>query len=151
MSSTSTAQHTSTVQHTSAGQHIPRRLPPAGPMMAFERSLHSVPPPARHSPVRLTRRGRVVVLVALLALLLVAFVLGRAGSSEAATHRPGQQAPVTAYGQTTVHEGESLWAVAKRVAPSQDPRAVVLKIRELNHLSSAAVAVGQQLLLPAKA
>lgn len=140
---------TSTAQQAPITHHIPRRMQAAGPMMAFERSLHSVPAPEPKRPVRLTRRGRVVVLLTLMALLLVAFVLGRAGSSEAASHRPGQQAPVTAYAQTTVHEGESLWAVARRVSPDQDPRAVVLQIRELNHLSSGAVSSGQQLILPA--
>ena len=130
-------------------RHIPRRLPSAGPMMAFERSLHSVPAPEPRRPVRLTRRGRVVVLLTLLVLLMLAFVLGRAGSSLAATHRPGQAAAAQTAAQTTVHPGESLWAVARRVAPDQDPRAEVLRIRELNHLGSGAVQPGQLLILPA--
>jgi hypothetical protein len=96
------------------------------------------------SAVRLTRRGRVLVLLALLALVLVAFVLGRTGSSEAATSTP---APVP-YAQTTVHQGETLWVVAQRVAPGHDPREVVQQLRELNHLSDGGVQVGQQLLLP---
>ena len=144
----------STAQHEGTTHHIPRRLPAAGPMLAFERSLHSVDsahsvpstpaPPAKH-PVRLTRRGRVVVLLTLLVLLLVAFVLGRAGTSEAATHVPGT---ARTYSQTTVHQGESLWAVARRVAPGSDPRSLVLRIQELNHLDSGSVQAGQQLLLP---
>ena len=48
----------------------------------------------------------------------------------------------------SVHAGETLWGVARRVAPGQDPRAVVAKIRELNHLSSATLQIGQQLLIP---
>lgn len=94
--------------------------------------------------VRLTRRGRALVLLALLALVLAAFVLGRAGSSEAAT---SSRAPVP-YAQTTVHQGETLWAVAQRIAPGHDPRDVVQQLRELNHLSDGGVQVGQQLLLP---
>ncbi|MGB8650195.1 MAG: LysM peptidoglycan-binding domain-containing protein, partial [Mycobacteriales bacterium] len=87
--------------------------------------------------------GRLVVLVALVALLLTAFSLGRVGS-HAAT-----EAPVAVpLAQTTVHPGETLWAVAKRVAPGRDPRAVVQRIRELNHLDGADVLAGQQLLLP---
>ena len=97
-----------------------------------------------HQPVRLTRRGRAVVLLALVALLILAFTLGRAGSSQAATHAG---TPV-AYTQTTVHEGESLWAVALRVAPGHDPRAVVMQLRTLNHLDTVAVQSGQQLLVP---
>lgn len=99
---------------------------------------------APHAGTRLTRRGRIVLLLVLIGLLLVAFTVGRSASSQAAT-----DAHVTApYAQTTVHEGETLWAVAKRVEPRHDPRAVVQEIRELNHLVSASVRVGQQLLLP---
>jgi hypothetical protein len=94
--------------------------------------------------VRLTRRGRAVVLLALLGLLLTAFVVGRAGSSQAATERTAR----TPYPLTTVHAGETLWSVAKRVAPGHDPRAVVQQISELNHLTGGAVRSGQQLLLP---
>lgn len=122
-------------------QHIPRRLP----VDPIARSLHSVPAPAAARPVRLTRRGRVVVLLTLLMLLLVAFTLGRAGTSEAAG--PRQSQPVV-YEQTTVHQGESLWSVARRIAPDRDPRAVVLQLRELNKLTNGSVQAGQQLILP---
>ena len=96
-----------------------------------------------NTTLRLTRRGRVVV-VALLALLLcAAFLMGRSGAS-AATDR----ASAPSYTQTTVQPGETLWAVAKRVAPKHDPRALVDAIRSLNHLQSASLTVGQQLLVP---
>ena len=101
--------------------------------------------PVSHRPapaLRLTRRGRAVVLVLLVGLLLAAFTLGRGSESQASSGAP------RAYSTTTVHQGETLWAVAKRVAPHSDPRAVVQQIRELNKLDSAAVSAGQQLLLP---
>jgi hypothetical protein len=100
------------------------------------------------APVRLTRRGRVVVLLTLLSLLLVAFTLGRAAHSEAAGRTPGQAQGSVGYAQTTVHQGETLWAVARRVAPGHDPRSLVQQIRELNHLDSARVQAGQLLVLP---
>ena len=103
-----------------------------------------VAPAAPRAGVRLTRRGRAVVLVGLLALLLTAFVLGRSGTSVAATDAP----TASPYAQTTVHAGETLWSVAKRVAPGRDPRAVVEQIRSLNHLATGSVQAGQQLLLP---
>jgi LysM repeat protein len=96
-----------------------------------------------HSTLRLTRRGRVVVIGLLATLLFVAFLAGRSGVSSAAT-----QGPQSSYTQTTVQPGETLWAVAKRVAPKHDPRALVDQIRALNHLDSATLQVGQQLLLP---
>jgi hypothetical protein len=95
------------------------------------------------SVVRLTRRGRVVVVLVLLTLAFVAFALGRAGTSQASTDAV-VRAP---HAQTTVHRGETLWSVAQRVAPGHDPREVVEQIRQLNHLSGGLQA-GQQLLLP---
>ena len=95
-----------------------------------------------NTTLRLTRRGRVVVVMLLAALMCTAFAMGRIGSSQAATDR------VQPYGQTTVKSGETLWSVAKRVAPGRDPRAVVEQIRSLNHLASGSVQAGQQLLLP---
>ena len=96
-----------------------------------------------HQGVRLTRRGRAVVLLALVALLLAAFSLGRVGSEAApATPSAGAQS------QTVVQPGETLWAVAKRVAPGHDPRNVVLRIQELNDLEGGMVRAGQLLVLP---
>lgn len=96
-----------------------------------------------NSTLRLTRRGRLVVIGLLATLLLVAFLAGRSGVSSAAT-----ETAHPSYQQTTVQPGETLWAVAKRVAPRHDPRALVDEIRALNHLQSASLQVGQQLLLP---
>jgi hypothetical protein len=98
-------------------------------------------------PVRLTRRGRVVVLLALVTFLLAAFSLGRVGS-EAAPKAVGSR-PVTT-SSTVVQPGESLWAVAKRVAPGHDPRAVIDQIAELNNLSTSGLRAGQLLVVPAK-
>jgi len=50
----------------------------------------------------------------------------------------------------TVHEGDSLWAIAQRTAPGRDPRAVVDEIRELNGLSSSLIQPGQSLTVPAQ-
>ena len=94
--------------------------------------------------LRMTRRGRVVLVLALLTLALAAFTLGRVGSSSAATEAHAQ----VPFASTTVHTGETLWAVAKRVAPGHDPRDVVTQIQRLNHLPGGAIRVGQQLLLP---
>lgn len=104
----------------------------------------TAPSPARHSALRLTRRGRLVLLVALVGLLLAAFSLGRVGSQAAPAG--AQRAEL---GQTVVQPGESLWVVAKRVAPGHDPRAVIDQIADLNDLDSGAVQAGQLLVVPA--
>lgn len=106
---------------------------------------HRLSPPESwdQTGTRLTRRGRTAVLLILVGLLLGAFSLGRVGS-QAATRSPARPS----LQQTTVHTGESLWSVARRIAPSADPRDVVVQLRRINHLDSAGVQVGQQLLLP---
>lgn len=93
---------------------------------------------------RLTRRGRVAILLVLAALLFTAFSLGRAASQASS-----EPVPTAQLEQTTVQPGDTLWAVARRIAPQHDPREVIHHLRELNNLSSAQLQAGQQLLLPA--
>lgn len=81
------------------------------------------------------------VLVAVLA----AAVVGGLGLLSAGA-RESRVPSVTA--RVQVHEGESLWQVARRVAPSADPGAVAARIVELNHLGSPSVAGGSVLLSP---
>ena len=98
------------------------------------------------SHVRLTRRGRVLVMAVLVAVLFATFSLGRSASEAAgsATAAPRAQA-------VTVQAGESLWTMAVRVAPDNDPRDVVAQIRALNDLDTPQLTPGQQLLLPVAA
>lgn len=97
------------------------------------------------APVHLTRRGRATLLALLVAVLLAAFSLGRANTQAAGVANDG---PVPTVGQITVEPGESLWAVARRVAPRNDPREVMAQIVRLNDLTDSQLQVGQQLLLP---
>jgi hypothetical protein len=95
------------------------------------------------SPVRLTRRGRVVVVLAVLAALLVGgFTLGHAPSQ--ASGHVHRVAPRT----ITVQPGETLWTVAERIAPRVDPRLVVAQIQQLNHLHGPQLLAGMQLVVP---
>ncbi len=111
-----------------------------------QRVAVAVPRPVvvRVSGTRLTARGRLVLLLALVGLLLVGFSLGRSRTEAATTTSPSP-----AVTQTTVQVGESLWTVARRVSPGTDPRATVQQLRRLNHLSGSGLQAGQQLLLPA--
>jgi len=96
---------------------------------------------AQRSPARLTRRGRlVIVLGTLLVLLLAAFALGRVASQAAGPSRP--------LPTVTVQPGETLWQIAGRVTSHVDRRVLVGEIEQLNHLSGGHVVVGQQLRLP---
>lgn len=106
------------------------------------RTVHS----SRRS-THLTGRGRLLVLAGLVALMLAAFAAGRSASSQAVEQPEGSPALT----QIVVEPGDTLWAVARRVAPERDPRELVSQIRRLNDLPTAALKVGQQLLLPAAA
>jgi len=97
----------------------------------------------RRHRVRVTRRGRLILVLSMAVLLLAAFSLGRTRSDAAQ-----QTTPRSPLAQTTVHAGDTLWSVAKRIAPRNDPRDVVEQIREVNHLGTAQLKAGQQLLLP---
>jgi LysM repeat protein len=91
------------------------------------------------STVRLTRRGRVVVLV--LCLLLAGLVAALVASTSRAA-QPGEPAVAV------VQPGDTLWSVAARHAPSDDPYGVIEEIRRLNHLTGNTIHPGQELILP---
>ncbi len=95
--------------------------------------------------LRLTRRGRAVLVLVLAALLLAVFSLGPQATQAAGVISESARQPLD---QTTVQPGESLWSVAQRIAPDNDPREVVAQLRRLNDLSGSQLQVGQHLLLP---
>ena len=106
--------------------------------------------PASAATLRLTRRGRTLLLLALVAVMFGAFSFGQASSQASGTRVAGSPAaPVVA--ETVVLPGESLWTVARRIAPENDPRDVVEQIRQLNDMRGSQLLIGQQLLLPVAA
>jgi hypothetical protein len=111
-------------------------------MRSIEQSFEAVARPSTgQAPVHLTRRGRLVVVLLTLALLVAAgFTLGGAAGRAAGPSRP--------LPTVTVHPGETLWQIAARVAPHADRRVLVRQIEQLNDLSDGRVDVGQQLRLP---
>jgi hypothetical protein len=102
--------------------------------------------PRRHrSRVRLTRRGRFVVVLLLLAVALVAFTLGRTTTSEAAS---AGSASAPTYQTVVVEPGQTLWQLAAQIAPHTDPRVTVQRLVDLNDLAGPDVVAGQQLAVP---
>jgi len=101
-------------------------------------TLHAPSPASVAPPLRLTRRG-VLVLSALVAVLAGA-LLALAGVS-AAGGATAHHAPAT----VTVRSGDTLWSIASRVAPDVDPRAEVAVLQRANHLAGAALTPGQVL------
>jgi len=96
-----------------------------------------------NAALRLTLRGRVVLLAVLVVLLFAALSSLRT-VTQAGTSNTG---PATR--TITVHVGQTLWQIAEQVAPRDDPRDVVDRIRELNALNTAVVQAGQRLIVPA--
>ena len=122
--------------------------------VAPERPIVPPPPPRVHDRqveprrvpagrTRLTRRGRLVLLVLAVGIVLAGISVGRAGSQAATATETGP-----ALTQTTVQQGETLWTVAQRIAPGNDPREIIAQIRRINHLHDSSLQAGQQLLLP---
>ncbi|MGY1723590.1 LysM peptidoglycan-binding domain-containing protein [Blastococcus sp. SYSU DS0533] len=99
--------------------------------------------PAPLPPLRLTARGRRVVAVVVLLLALGVVALGGAVLGEA---RDGLELMGTA--KVIVEPGDTLWSIAGAVAGERDVRDVVVDIRQMNGLESAAITPGQVLVLP---
>jgi LysM repeat protein len=97
--------------------------------------------------LRLTRRGR-IVFTALGAVPLVAWAVITVLGSGGAAADAGAELGARTFEYVTVHQGDSLWAIAESIAPHDDPREVIDEIIRLNGLDDAMVEPGQRLALP---
>ena len=95
------------------------------------------------SQVRLTRRGRLVVFLGALAVVLLLGVFWGAGS--VATDRPGQPEPTEI---VLVGEGETLWDIAATVSTDGETGAMVERIQRMNALDSGMLTAGQKIRVP---
>ena len=96
----------------------------------------------RRPPLRLTRRGRVVVLAffVLMASLASAILLATASRADG---REAGPAPTV-----VVQRDDTLWSIATRTAPDRDPYAAMAEIKRLNGIRGYVVHPGQHLELP---
>ena len=149
---TSTASRRSRRSHRSTQR--PARIPtqrPARPAVPAQRAPQRpstrpagpVARPSGQSSVRLTRRGRIVLTLLLLGLLLGAFVIF--SSQSVATGQTGAPVPTRT---VVVGEGDTLWAIAAEVAGDDDIRETVHEIEQLNSLPGPALEVGQEIAVP---
>jgi hypothetical protein len=102
---------------------------------------------AASAPLRLTRRGRIVVAVAATLLVSLLSLLG-AQAAQATSHSGSARGADRNLTQVIVRPGQSLWSVAEAADPNADPRQVMQQIIELNGLTSDAIMAGQQLWVP---
>ncbi|MEV0596230.1 LysM peptidoglycan-binding domain-containing protein [Nonomuraea cavernae] len=100
--------------------------------------------------MRLTRRGRAVLVVGMALLSLGGFWLGTRTASHASS-----LPVVTGHSWQAglpwvdVRRGDTLWSIAETVAPeSGDPGAVAEEIRRLNRLPGSLVRPGTRLYVP---
>jgi hypothetical protein len=101
--------------------------------------------PVRRAHLRMTKRGRAVLLTLVATpLVLVALAFGINAGGATATNSSTPLAKVTVVG------GETLWGVAQQIAPHADPRDVIADLESVNRLSSANIYPGEQLLIPAQ-
>lgn len=112
-------------------------------------SLHQVSPSS--TPLRLTRRGRTVLIgVPLVVLAVLLLSLTGLFHSPAKASESAADLAVTPTVTVTVQSGQSLWAIAGAVAPDRDARDVVADIVQLNNLAAGTVLPGQQLFVPTR-
>jgi hypothetical protein len=96
----------------------------------------------RPAPLRLTRRGRIVVL---------AFFVLMASLSSAVLWTTASRAdePLSGPAPTiVVQPNDSLWSIAERVAPDRAPLGVIDDIRQLNDINDWYVYAGETLVVP---
>lgn len=93
-------------------------------------------------PLRLTRRGRAVVLVVLFltAVLASAVLFATASRADESSGRP---APTV-----VVQPGDTLWRIAARTMHQRDNQAAVVELHDLNKLPSYDIHPGDVLVLP---
>jgi hypothetical protein len=94
--------------------------------------------------VRLTPRGRMTVLAGFIASAFAVFIVIGAQSAAVPADVPFEHVRIV-----HVQSGQTLWDIARTVAPQEDPRAVVQAIVDLNALSdSGSIQVGEEIAIP---
>jgi LysM repeat protein len=92
--------------------------------------------------LQLTRRGRVLLFIVAIAVLLGLMLVG----GKAVGNVVGGSSPTQSM---TVESGQTLWGIAQSIAkPHEDVRDVVAELQSLNNIPNGNVEAGQQLFLP---
>jgi len=94
--------------------------------------------------------ARVVLFISLVSGILALLLLNSsAGLSPAqANSETSKSATQGNFAYITVMSGETLWTIAQRYAPNQDPRDYIANLVALNNLNDSVLTPGMQLALP---
>jgi LysM repeat protein len=103
--------------------------------------------PVAVSPIKLTRRGRLVLSTLSVATMLAISLFSLFGIATSSANASNEVTNSTTT-QIVVAPGETLWTIAARVNPEIDPRAVIDQIMDLNVINGSNVYAGQVLLVP---
>ena len=106
---------------------------------------HSATPTNAVPRLRITQRGRSLLVAVVAAPLVIAAMVLALNGGEATASLGGPDVP---FQYVTVSSGETLWQLAGQLAPTADPREVIEQIVQLNQLASADVFAGQELAIP---
>jgi hypothetical protein len=101
------------------------------------------PVEADRAPVRLTRRGRLVLTLVLTAVVVLGLLA--AGGASVATREAGDPQPIRT---VEVERGQTLWGIASEIAEPGQVRDMVYTIERLNSLPDATLTEGQVLAVP---
>jgi hypothetical protein len=112
------------------------------------RSMSMVVHTRPSAPVRLTRRGRAVVICVVALVLLAGFWTGARHGARATSE--GERGSAVTPESVVVGPHDTLWGIAVRSRPGVDPRVTVQRMIDLNSLPSAVVNPGQRVYLPSR-
>jgi hypothetical protein len=107
-------------------------------------------PGVSRTPIRLTRRGRVVVAALVVAGLTIAVLLASvlaSGGAQATSHGEAG-AGYQGMHRIVVRPGQTLWSIASAAEPNADTRLVVQQIMTANALTGTTISAGQLLWVP---
>jgi len=99
--------------------------------------------PVVRPAMRLTRRGRLAIVLLVMVASFVLFSIARVTTDASSTPSgPATRAVV-------VQPGQTLWQIAEQIRPGVDPRETIIRIQSLNGFDGGVVHPGQQLVVPA--
>lgn len=116
------------------------------PGYGFSPARAAVPASSSAPRLRLTKRGRAVLMFLAATPLVIAALAFALNGGGATASLEGSS---VAFQYVTVESGQTLWQLAESIAPAADPRDVIAEIMQLNQLQSADVYAGQELAVPA--
>ena len=111
----------------------------------YSTPFHSVLSSSASPRLRITQRGRSLLVAVVAAPLVIAAMVFALNGGEATASLGGPDLP---FQYVTVSSGETLWQLAGELAPTADPRQVIDQIVQLNQLTSSDVFAGQELAIP---